>query len=154
MPRRSALVLAVVVAGLLWLAVSPKVTAGGGGVDRLPAATPAAQGWDTARVAGSAPIVDAEVLGVSVVRRANGQRVVFTELRTDEVIRVEVRIIRYQTVVARYVERRLRPGRWAVVLSLPATLAHGRARAQVRLQDRAGAVAWYGQPIRIPAVAG
>ena len=97
-------------------------------------------------------MVDAEVLGVSVVPRANGQRVAFTELLTDEVIRVEVRIIRYQTVVARKTVRRLGPGRWAITLSLPAALARGRARAQVRLEDLAGTVAWYRQPVRVPAV--
>ena len=150
MPRRSVPVLAAVTAGLLWLAASPQVIAGGGRVARVRAEIPAVQAWDTARVAGGGPIVDAEVLGVSVVQRASGARVVFTELRTDEVIRVEVRIIRYQTVVARHTVRELRPGRWVVVLSLPDTLARGRARAQVRLQDRAGAVAWYAQPIRVP----
>jgi hypothetical protein len=119
-------------------------------VDRVRAEIPAGQGSDTARVAGSSPVVDAEVLGVSVAPRANGKRVVFTELRTDEVISVEVRIIRYRTVVARRTVRELRPGRWAVTLTLPARLGPGRARAQVRLQDRAGAVSWYGQPIRVP----
>jgi hypothetical protein len=70
---------------------------------------------------------------------------------TDEAIRVEVRIVRYRKVVARHSTRELGPGRWTVTLALPATLARGRARAQVKLVDRAGTVAWYGQPIRVPA---
>lgn len=152
MPRRSALVLTAVAAGALWLTASPQVITGGGRADRVPALAPTVHDSDTAVVAGGGPVVDAEVLGVSVVRRANGARVVFTELRTDEVIRVEVRIIRYQTVVTRRIVRELRPGRWVVTLSLPAALARGRARAQVRLEDRTGAVAWYRQPIRVPAV--
>jgi hypothetical protein len=143
MPPRSAIVLAAVLAAVLGLTGAAQPAGGDKGSDRR-----------SAGGSGSNPVVDAEVLGVIVVHRADGSRVVFTELLTDEVIAVEVRIIRYRTVVARYSDRRLRPGRWAVALTLPKTLARGRARAQVRLQDRAGTVAWYGQPIRIPAVAG
>ncbi len=124
-------VLAVAAAAGLAL-VSPQAFAGGGGAP------------------GSAA-VDAEVLGVSVVRRADQTRAVMVELRTDERITVQVRIFRRGDLIA---HSRVfvigRPDRWLVTYSLPARVSAGRATALVRLADRAGNVAWYRQPIRIP----
>ena len=100
---------------------------------------------------GGANGVDSEVLGVSAVPKAHGAGAVMAEIRTDEVIRVQLRVIRYQKVVSRFTTRWLRPGRWLVSLALPDTLKPGRARVQVRMEDRAGSVAWYAQPIRVPA---
>ena len=100
---------------------------------------------------GGANVVDAEVLGVSAVPKAHGRGAVIAEIRTDEVIRVQLRVIRYQKVISRFTTRWLRPGRWLVSLAVPDTLKAGRARAQVRLEERAGSVAWYAQPIRVPA---
>ena len=70
--RRAAWVVLAVGAAVAGLAlVSPQAFAGGGGAP------------------GSAA-VDAEVLGVSVVRRADRTRAVMVELRTDERITVQV----------------------------------------------------------------
>lgn len=144
MPRSPARLLAVVTAVSFWFVGTSQALGAVGNV--LPG-----QGSRAARsAAASEPVVDAEVLGISVVRRADGSRAVHAEIRTDEVLRLELRVIRYQSVIARIAVRRLRPDRWLVTLALPATLTPGRARAQVRLEDRGGAVAWYGQPIRIP----
>jgi hypothetical protein len=95
--------------------------------------------------------VDAEVLGVSVVPKAGGGRAVIVEFRTDERITISLRVIRYQSVIARTKLFKVRPGRWILTRALAADIGAGRARASVRLEDRAGHVAWYGQPIRIPA---
>lgn len=123
-------VLAVAAAGLAL--ASPQAFAGGGGAS------------------GSAS-VDAEVLGVSVVRRADQTRAVMVELRTDERITVQVRIFRRGDLIAHSrVFPIRRPDRWLVAYSLPARVSAGRATALVRLADRTGNVAWYRQPIRIP----
>jgi hypothetical protein len=111
---------------------------------------------EVARPAAVLPIigrgtVDAEVLGVSVVPRSQGRRAVIVELRTDERITLELRVIRYQSVIARSKVFALRPGRWVIALPLAANVGVGRARALVRLADRAGHIARYRQPIRIPA---
>ena len=125
-------VLAVGAAAAGLALVSPQAFAGGGGAP------------------GSAA-VDAEVLGVSVVRRADETRAVMVELRTDERITVQVRIFRRGDLIAHSrVFPIRRPDRWLVSYSLPARVSAGRATALVRLADRAGNVAWYRQPIRIP----
>jgi hypothetical protein len=125
------LAVAAAVAGLAL--VSPQAFAGGGGAQ------------------GSAA-VDAEVLGVSVVRRADRTRAVMVELRTDERITVQVRVLRRAVVIA---HSRVfvigRPDRWLVSYSLPRRVSAGRAHALVRLADREGNVARPVQPIRIPA---
>lgn len=95
--------------------------------------------------------VDAEVLSVLVVPRSQGRRGVIMEFRARERITVELRVIRYQSIVARTKTFNVRPGRWLTTLSLPANAGAGRARVLVRLQDRAGHIAWYRQLIRIPA---
>jgi len=99
-----------------------------------------------------AAAVDAEVLGVSVVRRADQTRAVMVELRTDERITVQVRVLRHAVVIA---HSRVfvigRPDRWLVSYSLPRRVSAGPARALVRLADRKGNVALSLQPIRIPA---
>ena len=96
--------------------------------------------------------VDAEVLGVSVVRRADQTRAVMVELRTDERVTVQVRVLRHAVVIA---HSRVfvigRPDRWLVSYSLPRRVSAGPARALVRLADRKGNVALSLQPIRIPA---
>jgi hypothetical protein len=98
-----------------------------------------------------AAAVDADVLGVSVVRRADKTRSVMVELRTDERITVRIQVLRGEAVIAHSrVFLIARPDRWLVTYSLPARVDAGRARALVRLKDRAGNVAWYRQPIRIP----
>jgi hypothetical protein len=94
--------------------------------------------------------VDAEVLGVSVVPRSHGRRAVIAELRTDERITVSLRVIRYQSVLARSKVFRMGPGRWFISMPLSASVSAGRARVVVRLEDRAGHVAAYRQPIQIP----
>ena len=69
---------------------------------------------------------------------------------TDERISVTVRVIRYQTVLRRSRLFQLRPGRWAISVSLPRETTRGRARVVVRLEDRDGAVDVFRQPIVIP----
>jgi hypothetical protein len=95
--------------------------------------------------------VDAELLRVSVVPRADGTRAVLVELRTHERITVDLRVIRYQSVIARSRVFKVRTGTWLIAVPLAANVGVGRARALVRLQDRAGHIARYRQPIRIPA---
>jgi hypothetical protein len=112
------------------------------------AAPPAFAGG--ARALGS-PAVDSEVLGVSVVRRVDRTRSVMVELRSDERISVQVRVYRLGTLVAHSRHFPVGSGRWLVAYSLPRRVSAGRATALVRLEDRQGAVAWYRQPIRIPA---
>jgi hypothetical protein len=95
--------------------------------------------------------VDAEVLGASAVRRASGKRVVVVELVADERIRVLVRVLRDQELVAFSRVFRLKPARWTITLPLPNDLTRGRAGVVVRMEDRSGNVRTYRQPVRVPA---
>ena len=111
MPRSPARLLAVVTAVSFWFVGTSQALGAVGNV--LPG-----QGSRAPRAAAaSEPVVDAEVLGISVVRRADGSRAVHAEIRTDEVLRLELRVIRYQSVIARIAVRRLRPDRWLVTLA-------------------------------------
>jgi hypothetical protein len=76
------------------------------------------------------------------------------EFRAAEQVTVELRVIRYQTVIAHSRAYKVHPGRWLTLLSLAANVGVGRARTVVRFEDRAGHIAWYRQPIRIPAAPG
>jgi len=129
--RRAALAVLAVAAAVASVALPPSQAIAGG---------PGAAG------------VDAEVLGVSVVRRADQTRAVMVELRTDERVTVQVRVLRHAVVIA---HSRVfvigRPDRWLVSYSLPRRVSAGPARALVRLADRKGNVALSLQPIRIPA---
>jgi hypothetical protein len=95
-------------------------------------------------------VVDAEVLRVLAVAKADGRRAVIVELRTDERITAVVRVIRYQTVAARSRLVPLRPGRWIFSVRLPADLAAGRAGVAVRLTDRQGNAETFRRPVRVP----
>jgi hypothetical protein len=111
-------------------------------------ARPAGSG--SQRVLGSPAVVDAEVLGVSTVRRSGGRRVVFVQLRTDERITAVVRVLRNGALVTRSRLFSIRPGRWVLSLPLSKEIAGGPARVAVWLKDRTGTVAIYRQPIRVP----
>jgi hypothetical protein len=127
---RTVLAVAAAMAGLA-CAAPPAIAAGG--------------------VVNGSGAVDAEVLGVHVVRHADGNRAVFVELRTDERITVRIRIFRRGDEIAHSrVFLINRPDRWLVAYSLPARVSPGRATALVRLVDRDAHVARYRQPIRIP----
>jgi hypothetical protein len=94
--------------------------------------------------------VDARVLAVSVVPRYGGRRGIVAEFKADERITVELRVIRYQSVIARSKVFKLCPGRWIYTMAIAANVGAGRARVAVRMEDSAHNVARYRQPIRIP----
>jgi hypothetical protein len=139
-----------------WLRIAPSpraVLASVAVVLALVSASPAASATPAGppRPIPLAAGVDAAVLRVTVVRRSDNRCAVMVELRAGERISVQLRVIRYQSVIARSKVYKLRPNRWLIAQSLPAGVSAGRARVSVRLADRAGHVASYGQPIRIPA---
>jgi hypothetical protein len=103
-----------------------------------------------ARSPAGTGVVEAEVLRVVAVPKADGRRAVIVELRTDERITAVVRVIRYQTVAARSRLVPLRRGRWIFSVRLPRDLAAGRAGVAVRLTDRRGNVETFRRPIRVP----
>jgi hypothetical protein len=109
-----------------------------------------APGSGSQRLSASPAVVDAEVLGVSAVRRSGGRRVVFVQLRTDERITAVVRVLRNGALVTRSRLFSIRPGRWVLSLPLSKEIAGGPARVAVWLKDRTGTVAIYRQPIRVP----
>jgi hypothetical protein len=96
--------------------------------------------------------VDAEVLGAAA-GRSNGRRVVVAEIRTDEIVTVEIRLLRGNRVLQVRIVRSFRPGNRTVRLLVRATIPEGLARVEVELRDRAGNSETFRQPVRLPAAA-
>ena len=97
--------------------------------------------------------VDADVLGASTHRTASGKRVLQAEIRTDEVIRVRLQLIRNGRVILSKTIATFRPGQTTVRLTIPAGVAGGRATAKVILTDRHGNTDTFRQPVRVPSPA-
>jgi hypothetical protein len=95
--------------------------------------------------------VDAEVLGASAFRRQDGRRVVAAEIRTDEVVAVEIRLLRGGRLLQARIVLRFHPTDTTVRLVVRATVAGGPARVEVVLRDRAGNSETFRQPVRLPA---
>jgi hypothetical protein len=94
-------------------------------------------------------MVDGQLDGARIVRRAGGRRALVVELQAGEAVDAVIELRRRGVRLAAK-ETSIAAGDWAVTLGISARVGGGRAFARVLLQDAAGNDRVFTRRVRIP----